>query len=246
MIRNLVLDFLTRHTKIRVPVSEIVEQFGGDLDETQRCVADLVDAGDLETWGFDAIESVCLTPLAAKRAGLRPSSNSARWLREGDRERSTRRKPAGTLATTDADIDPDSVADDRLCRPDQDVEATEEAEANPPVRRGDYLSRPLQMPSRIHGATAIWPLPGHRDDQGRLMPAQAVVGGRDEGKVDAYRGPCTACSGIAFDVFDYCVACLRSGQDHLIPKPTIIRTPKASKPKKAARFQPRTRKNKAS
>jgi hypothetical protein len=175
-----VLRALARRRRVVVAVVELERGYDvppGGLDDA---LAELECAGLVV--GFDAPRqpklgwrggpSVSLTPLAAARFRLRPSTTSTRWVWEGedpepepDSRPKLRRRVA---AATDVGVDPAKVADRKARTAEEVAIAREEAEA--------CAGGPRPRPTVLYGERLQWPVEGIKDWSAREVRGRTCPG----------------------------------------------------------------------
>jgi hypothetical protein len=196
---NLITDLAVNTCRVTVPFAMIADRIGLTLDEVDDAVADLGEVGLVSAWDPGGGPSATLTPLAARRLGLklrrfegRDGNEFMPVGRPDPLERQRRRK---TIAASTLGIDLDRLPGDAP-RPDMIVEAAEAIEALAPRRAGresDDAARQLPRPPVMLEGCRPWPegWPGH----------------------PGYDGRCPACRGSKLSAAVYCLVCDRWGLD---------------------------------
>lgn len=194
-LASLVLNALVGRKRVVVPVGHLATSLGLGPEALEGAVRTLQGLGLVYLWAEGpGGQSVCLTPLAAERAGLKILAGS--WHPKGAREPAApKRKKTRTISEADLpqrrEADPslpyalEEMADPKAYDP-AEVAARIEAKRLAGYR-GDYLAdRPLR-PLIHRGLRRTWPVEWPKGE------------------------PCPECRGRRLSVIEYCLVCDRSG-----------------------------------
>jgi hypothetical protein len=240
------------------PLDDLADRLGIAADDLLAILADLTAAGLVEVCAFNAARHpftredwtdrprqlfVTLTPYSAGRFGIELDRDGLRWQEAGrgsgpePRMLVVNGEPVEALET-DVGTDFDRMVDPRTETPTGDIDRAERIEQKARGKGGGTTGDHSFLPPPTHllGFDPPWPLPGHRDDEGKPLPGVADLGRRTEGGggVTPWKGPCAACLGRPLAAYEYCLACGRWGLDALL-RARRPAGPRAEKVRKAYR-----------
>lgn len=189
--------------RVNVPYPTILEATGLDPYVLEVALDHLAQAGLCAAWDPGSGPCATLTPLAARRLGLKlrradGPRGGCHWVPADRREPKQRRAPVIAQAATDLGVNLDSIPGNSP-RPDEVAEAAEDLDSSAPRadrRLSDEQSTRLPRPAILLEGSRAWP-------------------GGFPGQVD-HDGQCPACRGEPLRPSTYCLVCDGWGLDWLV------------------------------